>query len=100
MRFVPLIGAHGRYEGGSRAASNHQPARAKSLPEMIAEAAEPLPEIDDEAFAAAFNRFADRKVVLLGEASHGTHESYASRAAITRRFVEKHGFTIVASEAD
>jgi protein-L-isoaspartate(D-aspartate) O-methyltransferase len=100
VRFVPLIGAHGRYEDGSRAASNHRPARAKSLPEMVAEAAEPLPEIDDEAFAAAFDRFADRKVILLGEASHGTHEFYAARAAITRRFVEKHGFTIVAAEAD
>jgi protein-L-isoaspartate(D-aspartate) O-methyltransferase len=100
VRFVPLIGEHGRYENGSRAATNHQPARAKTLPELIAEAAEPLPEIDDEAFAAAFDRFADRKVVLLGEASHGTHEFYAARAAITRRFVEKHGFTIVAAEAD
>ncbi|MGZ3256684.1 MAG: erythromycin esterase family protein, partial [Croceibacterium sp.] len=38
--------------------------------------------------------------VLLGEASHGTHEFYAARAAITKRFVEKHGFTIVAAEAD
>jgi protein-L-isoaspartate(D-aspartate) O-methyltransferase len=100
VRFVPLIGAHGRYEDGSRAASNHQPARSKTLPEVIAEAAEPLPEIDDGAFAAAFDRFADRRVVLLGEASHGTHEFYAARAAITRRFVEKHGFTIVAAEAD
>jgi protein-L-isoaspartate(D-aspartate) O-methyltransferase len=100
VRFVPLIGEHGRYEDGSRAASNHQPARARSLAECIAEAAEPLPEIDDEAFAAAFDRFADKRVVLLGEASHGTHEFYAARAAITRRFVEKHGFTIVAAEAD
>jgi protein-L-isoaspartate(D-aspartate) O-methyltransferase len=100
VRFVPLIGRHGRYEDGSRAATNHQPARAKSLPELIAEAAEPLPEIDDEAFAAAFGRFAERKVVLLGEASHGTQEFYAARAAITRRFVERHGFTIVAAEAD
>jgi protein-L-isoaspartate(D-aspartate) O-methyltransferase len=100
VRFVPLIGKHGRHEDGSRAATNHQPARARTLPELIAEAAEPLPEIDDEAFAAMFDRFADRKVVLLGEASHGTHEFYAARAAITRRFVEKHGFTIVAAEAD
>ena len=100
VRFVPLIGEHGRYEDGSRAASNHQPASAKSLGECIAEAAEPLPEIDDEAFAAAFDRFAGKRVVLLGEASHGTHEFYAARAAITRRFVEKHGFTIVAAEAD
>ena len=100
VRFVPLIGEHGRYEDGSRAASNHQPARATTLAECIADAAEPLPEIDDEVFAAAFDRFADRRVVLLGEASHGTHEFYAARAAITRRFVEKHGFTIVAAEAD
>lgn len=100
VRFVPLIGTHGRYEDGSRAATNHQSARTKALHEVIADAAEPLPDVDDEAFAAAFDRFADRRVVLLGEASHGTHEFYAARAAITRRFVEKHGFTIVAAEAD
>ncbi len=100
VRFVPLIGAHGRYEDGSRAATNHQPARTKSLAEVVAEAAEPLPEPDSEGFAAAFDRFAGRKVVLLGESSHGTHEFYAARAAITKRFVERHGFTIVAAEAD
>ncbi|TIT46323.1 MAG: erythromycin esterase family protein, partial [Mesorhizobium sp.] len=37
---------------------------------------------------------------LLGEASHGTSEFYRARAAITRRLIEKHGFTIVAVEAD
>ncbi len=100
VRFVPLIGAHGRWEDGSRAATNHGPARERSLPECIAEAARPLPPIDDATFAEAFDRYADRKVVLLGEASHGTHEFYAARAAITRRLVERHGFTIVAAEAD
>ncbi|TIP62464.1 erythromycin esterase family protein, partial [Mesorhizobium sp.] len=44
--------------------------------------------------------FGDRRVVLLGEASHGTSEFYRARAAITRRLIEKHGFTIVAVEAD
>ncbi|TIT94829.1 MAG: erythromycin esterase family protein, partial [Mesorhizobium sp.] len=39
-------------------------------------------------------------LVLLGEASHGTSEFYRARAAITRRLIEKHGFTIVAVEAD
>jgi protein-L-isoaspartate(D-aspartate) O-methyltransferase len=100
VRFVPLIGAHGRWEDGSRAATNHRPARELSLAECIAEAAEPLPDIGDPEFAAAFDRFAGRRVVLLGEASHGTHEFYAARAAITRRFAERHGFTIVAVEAD
>lgn len=100
VRFVPLIGVHGRWENGERAASNHQPARELTLAQCIAEAAEPLPAIEDPAFAAAFDRFADRRVILLGEASHGTHEFYAARAAITRRFVEQHGFTIIAVEAD
>src|SRR5690606_17150258 len=100
VRFVPLIGAHGRWEDGSRAASNHQPARKLTLPECVAEAAEPLAEIDDPEFAAAFDRFAGRRVVMLGEASHGSHEFYAARAAITRRFVERHGYSIVAVEAD
>lgn len=100
VRFVPLIGAHGLAEDGCRAASNHSPARTKTLPELIAAAAEPLTELDDPGFAAAFDRFADRRVVMLGECSHGTHEFYAARAAITRRLVERHGFTIVAVEAD
>jgi erythromycin esterase-like protein len=68
--------------------------------EAIGQAAEPLPEIEDGSFAAAFDRFADARVVLLGEASHGTSEFYRARAAITRRLVERHGFTIVAVEAD
>jgi erythromycin esterase-like protein len=42
----------------------------------------------------------DARVVLLGEASHGTHEFYRERARITRRLIEEKGFTIVAAEAD
>jgi erythromycin esterase len=38
--------------------------------------------------------------VLLGEASHGTHEYYAWRTAITRRLVEELGFSFVAVEGD
>ncbi len=61
---------------------------------------EALPEIDDPAFAEHFDRFADARVILLGEASHGTSEFYRARAAITRRLIEQHGFSIVALEAD
>src|SRR5687767_10645556 len=35
------------------------------------------------------------RYVLLGEASHGTHEFYAERAAITRRLIEEHDFDAV-----
>jgi erythromycin esterase-like protein len=67
---------------------------------LVASAAEPLPAIDDPGFAEAFDRFADARIVLLGEASHGTSEFYRARAAITRRLIERHGFNIVAVEAD
>ncbi|MCF8708270.1 erythromycin esterase family protein [Rhizorhapis sp. SPR117] len=63
--------------------------------------AEPLPSPDQtEAFGAFFDRFGDARVVLLGEATHGTSEFYRARAAITRRLIEHRGFTIVAVEAD
>jgi protein-L-isoaspartate(D-aspartate) O-methyltransferase len=102
VMFVPLIGEHGWAEDGSRSASNHAPglARGQSLAQMIAEAAETLPAFDDPAFGVLFDRFADRRVVLLGEASHGTSEFYRARAAISRRLIERHGFTILAVEAD
>lgn len=42
----------------------------------------------------------DCSLVLLGEASHGTHDFYAARARITRRLIEERGFDGVAVEAD
>jgi protein-L-isoaspartate(D-aspartate) O-methyltransferase len=96
VRFVPLIGAHGWAEDrGSDALVEPRP-----LAKLIRDAAEALPGIDDPAFGAMFDRFADARVVLLGEASHGTSEFYRARAAITKRLIEEHGFTIVAVEAD
>src|SRR5437660_1015777 len=59
----------------------------------------PPPERNDE-FGAPFDCFGDARVVLLGEATHGTAEFYRARAAITRRLIVDHGFNIVAVEAD
>ncbi|HEX5983650.1 MAG TPA: erythromycin esterase family protein [Solirubrobacterales bacterium] len=42
----------------------------------------------------------DSSLVLIGEASHGTHEFYRERARITRRLIEERGFRAVAAEAD
>jgi len=68
--------------------------------EIVRAAAEPLPDPDDPDFGAAFDRFGAARVVLLGEASHGTSDFYRARAAITQRLIEEHGFNIVAVEAD
>jgi putative phosphoribosyl transferase len=84
-------------------ARSHVPAAAMtpaSAAAVLRAAAEPLPPLADPDFAVLFDRFAQSRVVLLGEASHGTSEFYRARAAITRRLIEHHGFTIVAVEAD
>jgi erythromycin esterase-like protein len=46
------------------------------------------------------DRIGDARLVLLGGASHGTHEFYRERAQITQRLVKEKGFTAVAVEAD
>jgi erythromycin esterase-like protein len=76
-----------------------RPRRASPI-ELIRRAAEPLPDPDDPAFGRLFERFAGAKVVLLGEASHGTSEFYRARASITRWLIERCGFSFVAAEAD
>ncbi|WP_240348390.1 erythromycin esterase family protein [Longitalea arenae] len=42
----------------------------------------------------------DKKVVMLGEASHGTHEYYTWRTAISKRLIEECGFNFIAVEGD
>ncbi|MGB5458369.1 MAG: erythromycin esterase family protein, partial [Eudoraea sp.] len=45
-------------------------------------------------------KLSDSQVVLLGEASHGTHEYYTWRTAISKRLIEEHGFNFIAVEGD
>src|SRR5438067_9254233 len=40
------------------------------------------------------------RVVLIGEATHGTHDFYSERAAITKRLIAEKGFSVLAIEAD
>ena len=100
VRFVPLVGEHGWRDDRPVHAPTRPGRKPASLPALIAEAAEPLPAFGDPAFGRLFDRFAQARVVLLGEASHGTSEFYRARAAITQRLVQAHGFRIVAVEAD
>jgi len=109
VTFVPLVGEAGWAEPAVDAVPAFErlwprrpavSARAPSATDLIREAAEPLSEPDDPAFGVMFDSFANARVVLLGEATHGTSEFYRARAQITRRLVERHGFNIVAVEAD
>jgi|SRR5581483_8228873 len=51
-------------------------------------------------YDALLDLVGDARLVLLGEASHGTHEFYRERAQITKRLIEEKGFHAVAVEAD
>ncbi|TQS45400.1 erythromycin esterase family protein [Cryptosporangium phraense] len=59
--------------------------------------AAPLRDAGD--FDPLLDRVRDARVVMLGEASHGTHD-YRLRADLTRRLVDEHGFSFVAVEGD
>lgn len=59
-----------------------------------------LPLRDAADLDPLLERVGDAHVVAIGEASHGTHEYYAWRAALTRRLVTEHDFGFVAVEGD
>jgi erythromycin esterase-like protein len=65
----------------------------------IAAEAHPLTGAADD-YDALVERIGDARVVLLGEASHGTHEFYRERARITKRLIAEEGFAAVAIEGD
>jgi erythromycin esterase-like protein len=74
--------------------------RPEVIEELIREAGEPLEDIDTVELGPLLDRIGQSRVVLLGEATHGTSEFYRMRARITRELIVRRGFTIVAVEAD
>jgi erythromycin esterase-like protein len=65
----------------------------------IHESAHPL-EGGRQDYDPLMDLIGDARFVLLGEASHGTHEFYKARAEITKRLITEKDFTVVAWEAD
>ena len=111
VRFVPLIGEEGWQEEPRRPgeAVLRQSASTKSsapgetplrLPERLARAAERFDSLEEADLGPLLGRIGDARVVLLGEATHGTAEFYRMRARITRRLIEQRGFGMVCVEAD
>ncbi|RCW45799.1 erythromycin esterase-like protein [Halopolyspora algeriensis] len=64
----------------------------------IAAAALPLRSEDD--LDPLLERIGGSRIVLIGEATHGTSEFYRWRAALTRRLIAERGFSFVAVEGD
>ena len=106
VRFVPLIGEEGWQEQpaseelSAARVIQTRPTTDDNLPRLIAAHAEPFQSIGDADLNPLLERIGNARVVLIGEASHGTSEFYRLRAQITRRLIEEKGFNIVAAEAD
>ena len=98
VRFVPLIGAAGWEDKDTATAAVKKV--ALSIPELIYQSSEHFTRIADVKLNNLMQRIGDSRLVLLGEASHGTAEFYDMRARITQELIEKKGFTIIAVEAD
>jgi len=60
----------------------------------------PLRPNETTDYDSLIDQIADARFVLIGEASHGTHEFYRERAQITKRLIVEKGFSAVAAEAD
>jgi erythromycin esterase-like protein len=71
----------------------------QSVAKTIGDAAHRLTGAPDD-FDPVLNLVGNSRFVLIGEASHGTHEFYRIRAEITKRLIRESGFTVVAVEAD
>jgi erythromycin esterase-like protein len=69
------------------------------LARAIGESAHPLRGAADD-LDPLVERCAGARLVLIGEATHGSHEFYRIRAELTRRLIREEGFTAVAAEAD
>jgi protein-L-isoaspartate(D-aspartate) O-methyltransferase len=76
------------------------PSAPAAVAKLVREAAEPFGGIDTADLGPLLDRIGSCRVVLLGEATHGTSEFYLMRARITRELIEKKGFNLVAVEAD
>ncbi|MDQ5851250.1 MAG: erythromycin esterase family protein [Chloroflexota bacterium] len=74
-------------------------ATSARLAGLVREAAHPLTGAAGD-YDPLMDLIGEARVVLLGEASHGTHEFYRERAQITKRLIKERGFTAVAVEAD
>ncbi|NEU31798.1 erythromycin esterase family protein [bacterium LRH843] len=54
----------------------------------------------DDSLTTLIEEIGEAKIVLLGEASHGTSEFYSIRSALSKRLIKEKGFTIIAVEGD
>jgi protein-L-isoaspartate(D-aspartate) O-methyltransferase len=106
VQFVPLVGK----EGWTPDRPDDQPLRSRRrsrpgtddaiVAREIAAHCERFDDIESANLEPLLRRIGQARVVLIGEASHGTSEFYRMRARITRELIQRRGFSFVAIEGD
>jgi protein-L-isoaspartate(D-aspartate) O-methyltransferase len=100
VRFVPLIGEQGWPDQDRLLRAPGKTSDNTSIGKLIGETAEPIEDLESSPVDAFLERVGDARLVLLGEATHGTSEFYRMRARISKALIERRGFDFVAVEAD
>jgi protein-L-isoaspartate(D-aspartate) O-methyltransferase len=103
VRFVPLVGKEGwvtedPLEHVGPAAGT--PVHEKEAVAAIARAAEVFDTVEDADLDGLLARIGDARIVLIGEATHGTSEFYRMRARISQELILRRGFSFIAMEGD
>ena len=103
VRFVPLVGAEG-WDSGRATIATRGPCKApdtdEELRRQIADACEPFHSLESADLGPLLERIGESRLVLIGEASHGTSEFYKMRSRITSELITKKDFKLIAIEGD
>jgi len=103
VRFVPLLGEEGWAPDTQPARARRRPAvadRDATLRDAIADGCEPFNSVKSANLEPLLDRIGDARIVLIGEATHGTSEFYRMRNRITTELIRKKGFRFVSIEGD
>ena len=98
VHFVPLIGTSGWQEERPKRTAR-EPVTV-TLAQLIYQSSEHFGSIKEVNLDKLLKRIGNSRLVLMGEASHGSAEFYEMRARISQELIEKKGFNIIAVEAD
>lgn len=104
VRFVPLVGAEGWAAPTDESATSKHHRRiaagGETLERAIATSCEEFETITSADLEPLLQRIGNARVVLLGEATHGTSEFYRMRERISRELIDRKGFSFIAIEGD
>ena len=105
VRFVPLLGDEGWAPEDGEATIRRRPllstgSKNEQTVQQVSAAAKAFSSIETADLDPLLDRIGNARIVLLGEATHGTSEFYDMRARISRELITKKGFRFIAIEGD